>query len=262
MRGTEAMTRRADPLASRRTSARSRSPRGSARASSASWIDRFGFGEADRGRLPGRELGPRAPAREVVGLDDRHRADRPGHRRDAAADGRPPTPRSGTAACGVTPHLVEKVGAKRVPARRGTRVVSTHTADRMMAMFRDVVLEGTGTAGRDPRLHASPARRAPRRRPSTARYVDQVRRVVRRARPGQEPAARDPRDGRRAARRHLRRRRRRTRVPRHRAVRPPVPRGAARRARDEDVADRRRRRSRPVVARRSEAGRPRSGRRP
>ncbi len=27
----------------------------------------------------------------------------------------------------------------------GRRVVSKHTADRMMAMFRDVVLEGTGT---------------------------------------------------------------------------------------------------------------------
>jgi len=45
----------------------------------------------------------------------------------------------------VTPHLVEKVGSKRVRGNRGTRVVSRHTADRMMSMFRDVVLEGTGT---------------------------------------------------------------------------------------------------------------------
>ena len=45
----------------------------------------------------------------------------------------------------VTPHLVEKVGTKRVHGTKGKRVVSTHTADRMMAMFRDVVLEGTGT---------------------------------------------------------------------------------------------------------------------
>ncbi len=45
----------------------------------------------------------------------------------------------------VTPHLVEKVGSKRVRGARGTRVVSRHTADRMMSMFRDVVLEGTGT---------------------------------------------------------------------------------------------------------------------
>ena len=42
---------------------------------------------SDGDRLSGRELGPRAPAREVVGLDDRHGADRPGHRSDAAADG-------------------------------------------------------------------------------------------------------------------------------------------------------------------------------
>ena len=44
----------------------------------------------------------------------------------------------------VTPHLVEKVGASGAEGRRA-RVVSRHTADRMMAMFRDVVLEGTGT---------------------------------------------------------------------------------------------------------------------
>ena len=45
----------------------------------------------------------------------------------------------------VTPHLVEKVGSHRVRKADGQRVVSRHTADRMMAMFRDVVLEGTGT---------------------------------------------------------------------------------------------------------------------
>ena len=45
----------------------------------------------------------------------------------------------------VRPHLVEKVGNSRVRVGKGTRVVSTHTADRMISMFRDVVLEGTGT---------------------------------------------------------------------------------------------------------------------
>ena len=43
--------------------------------------------QADRSRLPGRESGPRASARRLVGLDDRHRPDRPGNRRHAAADG-------------------------------------------------------------------------------------------------------------------------------------------------------------------------------
>ncbi|MCY7301807.1 MAG: hypothetical protein LH654_01995, partial [Thermoleophilia bacterium] len=44
-----------------------------------------------------------------------------------------------------TPRLIEKIGTKRVAPKRGTRVVSRHTADRMMAMFRDVVVEGTGS---------------------------------------------------------------------------------------------------------------------
>ena len=43
---------------------------------------------SDRDRLSGRDARDRAAARAVVGLDDRQRADRPGHRGDAAADGR------------------------------------------------------------------------------------------------------------------------------------------------------------------------------
>ena len=43
--------------------------------------------QPDRDRLPGREPRDRAAARPVVGLDDRQRADRPGHRRDADPDG-------------------------------------------------------------------------------------------------------------------------------------------------------------------------------
>jgi cell division protein FtsI/penicillin-binding protein 2 len=43
------------------------------------------------------------------------------------------------------PHLVDRVGGKRVRFHKDRRVVSSRTADRMMAMFRDVVLEGTGT---------------------------------------------------------------------------------------------------------------------
>ena len=100
--------------------------------------------QPDRDRLPGREPRPRAAAGGLVGLDDRHRADRAGHRRDAAADGlrlrddrqrrrsRAPAPR-------------REGREQRVRRSKGTRVVSRHTADRMMSMFRDVVLEGTGT---------------------------------------------------------------------------------------------------------------------
>jgi cell division protein FtsI (penicillin-binding protein 3) len=42
------------------------------------------------------------------------------------------------------PHIVEKIGGKRATVGPGRRVVSEHTADRMMGMFRNVVVEGTG----------------------------------------------------------------------------------------------------------------------
>ena len=43
------------------------------------------------------------------------------------------------------PHLVEKIGSRKGRTSRAKRIVSKSTADRMMSMFRDVVLEGTGT---------------------------------------------------------------------------------------------------------------------
>ena len=43
------------------------------------------------------------------------------------------------------PYLVEKIGGKRVKHADGRRVVSKGTAERMMSMFRSVVLEGTGS---------------------------------------------------------------------------------------------------------------------
>jgi cell division protein FtsI (penicillin-binding protein 3) len=45
----------------------------------------------------------------------------------------------------ATPRLVERIGGKPLPVKKGERVVSRHTANLMMSMFRDVVLEGTGT---------------------------------------------------------------------------------------------------------------------
>lgn len=43
------------------------------------------------------------------------------------------------------PRLIEKIGSTPVPRPSGRRIVSPRTANRMMAMFRDVVLDGTGT---------------------------------------------------------------------------------------------------------------------
>jgi cell division protein FtsI (penicillin-binding protein 3) len=45
----------------------------------------------------------------------------------------------------ATPRLVERIGGKPLRVKKGERVVSRHTANLMMSMFRDVVLEGTGT---------------------------------------------------------------------------------------------------------------------
>ena len=41
--------------------------------------------------------------------------------------------------------MIAKVGGKKVRHGAGRRIVSPHTADRMTAMFRSVVVEGTGT---------------------------------------------------------------------------------------------------------------------
>lgn len=44
-----------------------------------------------------------------------------------------------------TPHIIDKIGGKKVDHREAKRIVSSATANRMMSMFRDVVVEGTGT---------------------------------------------------------------------------------------------------------------------
>ena len=157
--------------------------------------------QADRRRLPGRELRARAAARGLVGLDDRHRADRPGHRRDAAADGRPPTPTIGNGGVLPTP-APRREGRQQARAPREAAAASSreHTADRMMTMFRDVVRRGHRHRGRDPGLHgrrqdrhrAEGRERPLRRRKYVASFVGLV--------PAKKPAARDPRDGGRAAR--------------------------------------------------------------
>ena len=49
-----------------------------------------------------------------------------------------------------TPHLIEKVGARRVHAPAGRQIVSRATARKVMTMLRDVVIQGTGTAAAIP----------------------------------------------------------------------------------------------------------------
>ena len=198
----------------------------------ASWIDRFGFGAATGIDFPGESAGHGAPVRELVGVDDRHGADRTGHRGDAAPDGqRLRGDRERRRHAAGAPRS-RRSAARRCVTAAGRRVVSQHTADRMMSMFRNVVRRGDGHRGRDPGLHGRRQdRHGAQGRERALRQ--EVRRLVRRARAGAEAAARDPRDGRRAAGPDLGRRRRGADLPRHRAVRAAVPRGPARRAGDE-----------------------------
>jgi cell division protein FtsI (penicillin-binding protein 3) len=110
----------------------------------ASWIDRFGFGQKTGSELPGESPGIVLPydqwSGSTIGTVP-------------IGQGIAVTPLQMVSAYaaigngGVIPpaHVVAKVGGKKVAHGKGRRVVSRHTADRMTAMFRDVVVEGTGT---------------------------------------------------------------------------------------------------------------------
>jgi cell division protein FtsI/penicillin-binding protein 2 len=69
------------------------------------------------------------------------------------------------------PHLVEKVGGRRVGAGKGTRVVSRTTARRMMAMLRDVVVEGTGGEAAIPGYTVA-GKTGTANKPENGRYVE------------------------------------------------------------------------------------------
>ncbi len=109
----------------------------------ASWIDRFGFGKPTGIDYPGESSGLVLPLDEWSGSTIGN---------VPIGQGIAVTPLQMVSAYATigngglrhTPRLIEKIGTKRVTPKRGTRVVSRHTANRMMAMFRDVVVEGTG----------------------------------------------------------------------------------------------------------------------
>ena len=110
----------------------------------ASWIDRFGFGERTGSELPGESAGIVLPyeswSGSTIGTVP-------------IGQGIAVTPLqmvSAYAAIGnggvmAPAHVVARIGGKKLRHGKGRRVVSEHTADRMTAMFRNVVLEGTGT---------------------------------------------------------------------------------------------------------------------
>ena len=110
----------------------------------ASWVDRFGFGERTGVDFPGESPGMVLPYADWSGSTIGT---------VPIGQGIAVTPLQMVSAYaaigngGVMPpaHLIGKIGGKKVAHGKGRRVVSRHTADRMTAMFRDVVVEGTGT---------------------------------------------------------------------------------------------------------------------
>jgi cell division protein FtsI (penicillin-binding protein 3) len=110
----------------------------------ASWIDRFGFGKRTGVDFPGESPGMVLPYADWSGSTIGT---------VPIGQGIAVTPLQMVSAYaaigngGVVPpaHLIAKVGGKKVRHGKGRRIVSRHTADRMTAMFRDVVVEGTGT---------------------------------------------------------------------------------------------------------------------
>jgi len=110
----------------------------------ARWIDRFGFGKTTGSELPGESPGMVLPYDDWSGSTigtvpiGQGIAVTPLQMIDAYAA-------IGNGGVMPRPHVIEKIGGKRVSHGGGRRIVSRHTADRMIAMFRDVVLEGTGT---------------------------------------------------------------------------------------------------------------------
>jgi cell division protein FtsI/penicillin-binding protein 2 len=110
----------------------------------ASWIDRFGFGKRTGVDFPGESAGLVLPYEDWSGSTIGT---------VPIGQGIAVTPLQMVSAyaaignSGVIPpaHLIAKVGGRKVRHGKGRRIVSRHTADRMTAMFRDVVVEGTGT---------------------------------------------------------------------------------------------------------------------
>ena len=110
----------------------------------ASWIDRFGFGKKTGSELPGESAGMVVPYQDWSGSTIGT---------VPIGQGIAVTPLQmvgayaaiGNGGVMAPAHVVAKVGGKKVRHGKGRRIVSRHTADRMTAMFRDVVVEGTGT---------------------------------------------------------------------------------------------------------------------
>jgi cell division protein FtsI/penicillin-binding protein 2 len=135
----------------------------------ASWVDRFGFGKRTGIDFPGESPGIVLPYDEWSGSTIGT---------VPIGQGIAVTPLQMVSAYaaigngGVMPpaHLIAKVGGKKVRHGKGRRIVSRHTADRMTAMFRDVVVEGTGTEAAIPGYTVA-GKTGTANKPENGRYV-------------------------------------------------------------------------------------------
>jgi cell division protein FtsI/penicillin-binding protein 2 len=135
----------------------------------ARWISRFGFGRTTGSELPGESAGMVLPY-------DRWSGSTIGTVPIGQGIAVTPLQMIGAYAAigngGVMPpaHVVAKIGGKKVRHGKGRRIVSAHTADRMTAMFRDVVLEGTGTEAAIPGYTVA-GKTGTANKPENGRYV-------------------------------------------------------------------------------------------
>jgi cell division protein FtsI/penicillin-binding protein 2 len=135
----------------------------------ASWVDRFGFGRRTGIDFPGESPGIVLPYEDWSGSTIGT---------VPIGQGIAVTPLQMVSAYaaigngGVIPpaHLIAKVGGKKVRHGKGRRIVSRSTADRMTAMFRDVVVEGTGTEAAIPGYTVA-GKTGTANKPENGRYV-------------------------------------------------------------------------------------------
>ena len=193
----------------------------------ASWIERFGFGKTTGIDFPGESPGFALPRDEWSGSTI---GTVPIGHGIAVTPIQMARAYSAVANGGVLvrPRLIERVDGKAVGQRRGARIVSREVSTKMLSMLRGVVVEGTGTEAAIPGYTvAGQDRHRGEDRPGRPLFTLALRRVVRRARPGDEAAARDHGHGRRAERVDLRRRGGSSRVQADRALQPPASRSSS-----------------------------------
>jgi cell division protein FtsI (penicillin-binding protein 3) len=135
----------------------------------ARWIDRWGFGSRTGVDFPGESAGMVLPLEQWSGSTIGT---------VPIGQGIAVTPVQMAAAYGaianggvrMRPHLLAKVGGHRTRFGPGGRIVSRATANKVMAMLRDVVVEGTGTEAAIPGYTVA-GKTGTANKPENGRYV-------------------------------------------------------------------------------------------